>query len=461
MDALAAPSIAKMTTLMASTRTSILVLGLAAGVAVGACGTTRAPAGGAAQAPAPGPAQPAGADQASAPATDPDGSSPGGVDSAAVAAAVADLQFHKSRRGNLLMTAGKRSAPLPVTNVFQIDQVRWSKDRGEVVVQYDDYCEQSHRATFSARSLVARLENSEALAAHRARNHAVAAQGFARAVALDPDFDLAYTNQAAALTLAGKVEEAMAALAPLLARNPVHVYVKVMRDAELTALREQPAIVAVRNQTPGTAVVNAQSFAIQGAPLAIDPAKKLIAVVDTEASWGACHFESVLQIFSATTGEMRTELPLVTWDDSDPDACDGRALLPEARGRVTERVEVASRVLRDLGFAPAAKAKLYSGAEQPDAESAAIKVALAASKLSLVVSEGKARVLRQDRALVERPAPAATLIEWAVHVPEVDAVIYAWQRPGAEGCEGSDPTGVVVLPLASTPATTSTTTGQP
>lgn len=451
MRAPAAPSIARMTTIMASTSTSVLVLGLAAGLALGACRTTRADAtAGGAAAPAPGPDQPAGADQTTPPPPAPDGAaSPAGVDPAAVSAVVADLQLHKSRRGNLLATAGKRSAPLPVTNVFEIGPVRWSGDRSEVVVQYDDYCEQRHRVTFSARSLVARLENAEALAAHRARNHAAAAEGFARAVALDPDFDLAYTNHAAALTLAGKVEEAMAALAPLLARNPVHVYVKVMRDAELTALREQPAIVAVRSQAPGSAVIDAQSFALQGAPLAIDQARQLIAAVDTEASWGACHFESILQIFSATTGEVRTELPLVTWDDSDPDACDGRALRPGARARVAERVEVGSRVLRDLGFTPVTKAKQYSGAEQPDAEGAAIKIALTAAKLSLVVSEGKARVLRQDRVLVERPAPPATLIAWAVHVPEVDAVIYAWQRPGAEGCEGSDPAGIVVLPLAS------------
>jgi hypothetical protein len=366
-----------------------------------------------------------------------------------VSAAVANLQFHKSRRGNLFITAGKRSAPLPVTNVFELGPVRWSDGRGEVVVQYDDFCEKSHRVTYSARSLVARLENAEALAAHRARNHAAAAQGFGRAVALDPDFDLAYTNQASALTLAGKVEEAMAALAPLLARNPAHVYAKVMRDAELAALREQPAIVAVRSQTPGSAVINSQSFALQGALLAMDQAHQRVAVVDAEASWGACHFESILLIVSATTGEVLTEFPLVTWDDSDPDACDGRALLPGARARVAERVEMANRVLRDLGFAPVTKAKQYSGAEQPDGERAAIKIPLTASKLSLVVSEGKARVLRQDRVLVERPVPAAMMIEWAVHVPEVDAVIYGWQRPGAEGCEDSDPTGIVVLPLAS------------
>jgi hypothetical protein len=444
-----------MTAIMLATSTPVLVLGLAAGLALGACRTPRAPAdaraGGSPAQPSPDPARPAGESQTTPP-SDGAASAPAGVDPATVAAEVADLRFHKSRRGNLLATAGKRSAPLPVTNVFEIGPVRWSDDRSEVVVQYDDYCEQRHRVTFSARSLVARLENAQALVAHRARSHAAAAKGFARVVALDPDFDLAYTNLAAALTLAGKVEEAMTALAPLLARNPVQVYVKVMRDAELTALREQPAIVAQRSQAPGSAVIHAQSFTLQGAPLAIDQARQHIAVVDTEASWGACHFESILQIFSATTGEVRAELPIVTWDDSDPDTCDGRALLPDARARVAERVEVANRVLRDLGFAPAAKLKQYSGAEQPDAERAAIKIALTAAKLSLVVSEGKARVLRQDRVLVERPVPLALAIEWAVHVPEVDAVIYAWQRPGAEGCEGSDPTGIVVLPLASAPS---------
>jgi hypothetical protein len=422
-------------------------------------------------APAPDQAKPG-----AAPANPAAGAQPG-IDPAEISAAVARLRFRISKGATLLAVAGERSAPLPVENVFELAPARWSRDRSEVVVQYDDYCQQTHRVTFSARSLVARLENAEALAAHRAGRHAQAATGFARAIALDPDFDLAYTNLASTLAVAGKADQAVAALQPLLARNPVHVYARVMLDPELAALREQPTIAALRSQTPGTATIDAATFALEGAHVAVDQSPGhspgqdpglthgRIAAVDSEASWGACSFESILQIFDAATGQVRTRVPIVTWEDSDPDACDGRGLLPGARTRVAARVEAANRVLRDLGFVPLKKAKPSSGSEDAQGDRTVIEVPFPASKLSLVITEGTARVTRRgsaparapkpapkpapDQLLVERPVPAATAVGWALHVPEVDAVIYAWQRPGAEGCEGSDPTGIVVLPLSS------------
>lgn len=443
-------------------------------LALGACGPSRPPAtpvGQSSQTP----------DATSEPEATPSGPADSGAapDAAAISAAVAKLRFRVSKQAVLVAEAGKRSAPLPVENVFELAPARWSKDRSEVVVQYDDYCQQTHSVRFSSRTLVAHLENAEALAAHRARRHAEAAAGFRRAIALDPDFDLAYTNLAATLAVAGKPEEAVTALQPLLARNPVHVYARVMLDPELAPLREQPAIAALRSQTPGSAAIDPATFSLAGAHVALDRASKRIAAVDAEASWGACSFESILQIFDAATGEVLTRVPIVNWGDSDPDACDGRGLLPEARTRVAARVEAASRVLRDLGFVPMAKTKPSSGSEDAQGDRTVIEVPFPASRLSLVISEGIARVTRlagapprgpkpgpkpgprpaprpapsrtPDQLLVERPVPAATAVGWALHVTEVDAVVYAWQRPGAEGCEGSDPTGIVVLPLSSPP----------
>jgi tetratricopeptide (TPR) repeat protein len=446
-----------------------LIIVLALGL--GACGASRAPqtpVGQSSQtappAPAPGEAKPAA------------GAEPGtNIDPAAISAAVAKLRFRVSKDAKLLAVAGERSAPLPVENVFELAPARWSGDRSEVVVQYDDYCQETHSVRFSARALVAHLENAEALAAHRAGRHAEAAAGFTRAIALDPDFDPAYTNLASALTAAGKAEEAVAALQPLLSRNPVHVYALVMIDPGLAPLREQPAITALRSGAPGSAAIDPATFALAGAGanVAMDQTHARIAAVDSEASWGACSFESILEIFDAATGEVRASVPIVTWEDSDPDACDGRGLLPEARTRVAARVEAASRVLRDLGFVPVTKVKPSSGSEEAQGDRTVIDVPFPASRLSLVISDGTARVIRlggapargpkaapkpapkpapklaPDQVLVERPVPAATAVGWALHVPEVDAVVYAWQRPGAEGCEGSDPTGIVVLPLSS------------
>lgn len=443
----------------------ILALGLT--LALGACGASPAPQ--------KQPAEPApGADGSGAPAPAPPSDRPGDtIDDAEIAAAVAKLRFRVSKQATLVAVAGARAAPLPVENVFRLAPARWSEDRSQVLVEYEDYCEQTHQVTFSARTLVAHLENADALAAFRAGRHDQAAAGFARAAALDPDFDLAYSNQAAALIAAGKAEDAAAALAPLLARAPVHGYVKVMMEPALAALRDAPALAALRSDAPGSARIDPARFALAGALAAIDPARGRIAAVDVEASWGTCRFESILQIFDAATGEALAEAPIVTWDDSDPDACDGRGLLPEARGRVSARVEAASRALRDLGFVPVTRSRPSSGSEEAHADRTAITVPFPASRLTLVIGDGTARVLRAatpvrgkkpgakpapgrapDQTLVERAVPHATAVGWALHVPEVDAVIYAWQRPGAEGCEGSDPTGIVVLPLSASPSAT-------
>lgn len=446
--------------------------GVLVALALGACGGPAAPA------TVPGQSDPATRASHTAPRDPAAGASraPGAGDGD-VADVVARLRFAAGKDTRLLAVAGKRSAALPVENVFAVGPVRWSGDRSQVVVQYDDYCEATHRVTFSARTLVAHLENAEALAALRAGRAVEAAEGFARAVALDPDFVLAYTNHAAALVAAGKLDEAVAALQPLLAREPAQVYTRVVQDPALAALREQPAIAALRSPTPGTAAIDPAAFTLAGAYVAVDHGKDgapaRIAAVDAEASWGSCRFESVLQIFDAATGEVSAEAPIVTWDDSDPDACDGRGVLPEARSRVAARAEAASRVLRDLGFTPVTRSRPSSGSEEAQGDRTAIVVPFPASRLTLQISDGTARVIRAaappargpkagpraakpapatDQVLVTRAVPAATAVSWALHVPEADAVIYAWQRPGAEGCESSDPTGVVVLPLASTPA---------
>ena len=449
-------------------------------LALGACGGSRS----AGQAPPPAPpgtqagADPAGPDPGATPGASPEATPATTVTPAEIAAVVAKLRFRVSKQATLLAVAGARVAALPVDNVFELAPARWSPDRSEVVVQYDDYCHQTHRVTFSARTLVAHLENADALAEYRAGRPARAAVGFARAVALDPDFDLAYTNQAQALAVAGDAAAAVAALQPLLDRNPVHVYARVMLEPGLAALREQPAIAAVRSHTPGTATIDATTFTLAGARVAIDggQAGGRIAAIDVEASWGTCRFESKLQIFDAATGALRAEVPIVTWADADPDACDGQGLLPEARTRVAARVEAANRVLRDLGFAPVTGTRPSAGSEEAQGDRVVIAVPFPADRLTLEISDGIARVTRAaapargarpaparaakpapGQVLVERPVPPATAVTWALHVPAAGAVIYAWQRPGAEGCEGSDPTGVVVLPLSSAPTDTPAT----
>ena len=101
--------------------------------------------------------------------------------------------------------------------------------------------------------LNARLENVAALALHRARKWTEAAAGFSRALALDPTLDVAATNLASAQLLAGKPEDALRTLAPLLEKAPVATYAQVASDPELAPLLKRPALAALRAPTPGKA----------------------------------------------------------------------------------------------------------------------------------------------------------------------------------------------------------------
>jgi hypothetical protein len=54
--------------------------------------------------------------------------------------------------------------------------------------------------------------------------------------------------------------------------------------------------------------------------------------------------------------------------------------------------------------------------------------------------------LRGDRELGAAPTGGEFFGE-AAFLDGYDAIVFAWGRSGREGCEGSDPTGIQLLPL--------------
>ena len=70
--------------------------------------------------------------------------------------------------------------------------------RGRLIVTIEDSCDQKHEVSLTLANLNARIENVAALALYRQRKWAEAADGFARALALDPGLDVAVTNWASA-----------------------------------------------------------------------------------------------------------------------------------------------------------------------------------------------------------------------------------------------------------------------
>ena len=59
------------------------------------------------------------------------------------------------------------------------------------------------------------------------------------------------------------------------------------------------------------------------------------------------------------------------------------------------------------------------------------------------------RALRGDDELGATANPGAEQIRAATHLADANVVFLRWGRGGREGCEGSDPQGVLVLPLRS------------
>ncbi|MCE9576673.1 MAG: hypothetical protein K8W52_26235 [Deltaproteobacteria bacterium] len=296
--------------------------------------------------------------------------------------------------------------------------------------------------TFNFDQLEARLANIKGLTAHRKKDYAGAATAFAAAVKLDPTFNLAAENLASALALGGKPDEAVAALAPWIASDPVWVYERVAADPELASLRKHATITALAAKKKGTALL--KDDAVVG-DVAYSEARNELAVVRVESSWGAGGWVSEVEIFDAKTGALRTVLPLVGWGDT-AEMCDddGTCLEPGRARLVKKRVATLQGVLRDFGFSPV-KSEKGGGVKHPHENDDTQTISFARGKVGIASNGGSVNVLRGNTVLAS--GTADDRLERASLVAAPKAVVIWSGRTGREGCEGTDPTEVTVIPL--------------
>jgi hypothetical protein len=114
-----------------------------------------------------------------------------------------------------------------------------------------------------------------------------------------------------------------------------------------------------------------------------------------------------------------------------------------AKAKIGARVAAAQRVLADLGFSPAAGEEgAVSTSERGNP-----RALFARAKLGVVVGRDRIRALRGDDELGATANPGAEDLRAATHLADANVVVLRWGRGGREGCEGSDPQGIVVLPL--------------
>ena len=272
-----------------------------------------------------------------------------------------------------------------------------------------------------------RLDNVDAYRLHVVKQYAAAATGFAKALAEDPMSRVAAINLASAQQLLGKRADAVATLAPWLAREPEAMYATVVADPELAPLLAEPALVAIAAKVPGRA----------GFPdgIGYSPEHHQVAVWRDECSWGyagpdAC--ETSIELFDTATGTRVTSLPLTEILDHDP-------------SRRARRAAAAERTLRDLGFS--APAVVVGTETSTDADRAADKrrFALASLRIGVVSASGSVNVLRGNTSL----ATLTTLdrLHGARYLRDAHALVLSSGRAGREGCEGTDPTATDIVPL--------------
>jgi hypothetical protein len=346
----------------------------------------------------------------------------------------------------LFVTKGRARAPLSIVARMGDDAIITALPKAaidtvahKVTVTMTLPCGET-TSTWTFDQLEARLANVAALAAHRKKDYATAATGFATAVKLDPAFDLAAENLASALALGGKPDEAVAALAPWIASNPIWVAGRVAVDPELAALRTHATITALAVKQKGTVVLKPDRIV---GDLAYSPTRGELAIVRVESSWGAGGWTSEVEIFDAKTGAMHTTLALSDWSDAG-DFC-GAPCLDQGRARAVKvRTAALQGVLRDFGFSPV-KGEANGGVKRPHEDADTQTVSFVRGKIGVAINNGTASVLRGNTVLgtgiVRDKFDRATLLA-------TPKAVVLWSHDiGHEGCQGTDPTDVSVIPL--------------
>jgi len=345
------------------------------------------------------------------------------------------------KHDELVVTKGKQRARL--AQAMDLVRVKVDDKARAVDIDVEDVsCDGSQHYRWTFGQLDARLENTTAFGLHKKRDFKRAAQGFARAVAADPTWNVAAYNLASAHQLRGDKRAATAALAPWLAAEPIATYVKVTTDPELAPLLGEPELAAVRSKQPGNVALTATGELTGGVAYAAN--RKLLAVVRKEASWGACSFTNRLEIYDRT-GVLVASTAIVNWDETDTDCSGG--VLKSAKGAIATRSAQLSTMLANLGFNQAATEPGTLKTDTLKNGDVKHRLQFPANKLGVVSmrESGTASVLRSNTVLAT--GKVLDSLTAGIYVGDVNAIIVWSIRAGREGCEGSDPTQVTIIQL--------------
>jgi hypothetical protein len=287
------------------------------------------------------------------------------------------------------------------------------------------------KVSLSRAHIDARLELAAATRLQKKRPRE-AEQALERALALDPGLEEAAFALARVRLALGEPSRAADALAPLVARQPLRLYARMLTDRKLHPLADQAPFVAVRAGQPGTATIAGAT----STTIAFAAERKLFAVVQHRPIRWSPHFQSDLVVFDAAG--VHAELPLAEpAPEGAPDETT-KSVLPR------KRLAIANRFLADLGFVAIADAERVAFQPKPSGSDAA---SFPRARLGVAFRDGFVRLLRGDQVLAERRIhegcsgpdgdnafacqypPHAT---WAAWIPALDTVLFEWATSRAE-----------------------------
>jgi len=234
---------------------------------------------------------------------------------------------------------GEVRALLPADTVKRLDEIRIRGDAVELDAMVAPYPSSRSSVTirFTLDQLRARLADAEAIQALQRQRWADAMASADLALALDPALDSAYLSRARSLLGRGKLDDAAAALAPVIERNPVWVYWRLVSTPALAKLFAHPAVQRLAAATPGTFEATSQGWSVQ-----TEPTGRFLAYYSDNGSIeGQPGYCGVITVIDRATLAVAVKMHAGT--------CNG----PKAPYRV-ERA-AAERTLRALGFTAASE----------------------------------------------------------------------------------------------------------
>jgi len=353
---------------------------------------------------------------------------------------VADgLALAISAPGAVYVVKGKQFTRL--ANAMSFKSFAVDKQAKKVTALIEDAtCEGATKYEWSFDHLEARLENAIAFTHYKRGDLATAKAGFARAVKKDPAWRIPAYNHASMLQLTGDKAAAVNVLAPWIAAEPLQTYLQVASDPELAPLIDEPALVALRSPTAGTAKLTTN----EKDTVLYSPDRKLVVYQSYEGSWATSNFAIELQLWDPAKSVMLASTITVRGDET-VDMANKPAVKASAKKTVDARIARLEAALGALGFS---NAKLERATDS--SQGAKTKFNLAKAKFGAVgpdannaFKEGVVRVLRKNTELAT--AKIVGRFAGMMFLPEQQVLVVEMQRHSAEGCDGGPEHAATVI----------------